>query len=382
VMVGGEALPPALLADLRKESRARILNMYGPTETTIWSTVADVTDAAEVTLGRPIANTQLYVLDGEGAPVVPGAPGELWIGGHGVTRGYWQREDLTAAAFRPDPFVPADRASAWGARMYRTGDLVRWREDGGLDYIGRADHQIKLRGFRIELGEIEAALAGQPGVREAVALVREDQPGDKRLVAYITGATDLSEKQLREALVSALPAHMVPGRILRLDRMPLTPNRKIDRKQLPRPEAVAAVAAAAPVIETAAPASVASPTEDLERAVHGLWSEVLGVAQIGPRDNFFALGGHSLLAIQLHRTMRDRLGLSRLGVTDIFRFPVMADFLRHLAGLTPVASVVAPAEAPVAAPPVTVPAEAGLASAAEDAMARRRALRAQLRGGG
>lgn len=392
VMVGGEALPPALLADLRQQTQARILNMYGPTETTIWSTTADVTTAAEVTLGRAIANTQLYVLDPEGAPVAPGAQGELWIGGHGVTRGYWQREDLTDKAFRADPFVPADHAAPWGARMYRTGDLVRWRDDGGLDYIGRADHQIKLRGFRIELGEIEAALGAQPGVREAVALVREDVPGDKRLVAYVTGQPDLCEKKLRESLVTHLPAHMVPGRIVRLDKMPLTPNRKLDRKQLPVPGAVGpgpVVAAPTAAIETAAAASAGAsgmgPSADLTAAVQALWSEVLGVAQIGPRDNFFALGGHSLLAIQLHRTMRDRLALPRLGVTDIFRFPVMGDFLKHVATLAPgntvsapVVAVAAPA-APVAAPVAVSPAAA--APAVDDAMAKRRALRAQLRGG-
>ncbi|MTH63235.1 MupA/Atu3671 family FMN-dependent luciferase-like monooxygenase [Paracoccus shanxieyensis] len=381
VMLGGEALPPALLAELRNVTRARVLNMYGPTETTIWSTTADVTDAAEITLGRPIANTQLYVLDPDGAPVAPGALGELWIGGHGVTRGYWQREDLTDKAFRPDPFVPADRASPWGARMYRTGDQVRWRDDGGLDYIGRADHQIKLRGFRIELGEIEAALGALPGVREAVALVREDTPGDKRLVGYVTG-TGLEEKAMRQALVTALPAHMVPGRIIRLETMPLTPNRKIDRKQLPVPGSVVVpVAVAAPVAAVvAAPAATQSaPSADLAADVQRLWSEVLGVAQIGARDNFFALGGHSLLAIQLHRTIRDKLALPRLGVTDIFRFPVLADFLRHVATLAP-ANAVAPA--PVAAAPVapTAPEVVTTAAAGDDAMAKRRALRAQLRG--
>ena len=391
MMVGGEALPPSLLAEIRSATRARVLNMYGPTETTIWSTVADLTDTTEVTLGRPIANTQLYVLDGDGVPVPPGAQGELWIGGHGVTRGYWRREDLTDKAFQPDPFVPADRAAPWGARIYRTGDLVRWRDDGSLEYIGRADHQIKLRGFRIELGEIEAQLAAQPGVREVVALVREDAPGDKRLVAYVTGAADLGEKQLREALLTHLPGHMVPGRIIRLERMPLTPNRKIDRKQLPVPGAVAmapAVAAPAAAIEAATAASAvasnAAPSEDLAQSVQALWSEVLGVGQIGPRDNFFALGGHSLLAIQLHRTMRDRLALPRLGVTDIFRFPVMADFLKHVATLAPANRAAPAAAAPAVAPPtpvVPVPGSEVAAAGGDDAMAKRRALRAQLRGG-
>ena len=326
------------------------------------------------------------MLDGDGVPVPPGAQGELWIGGHGVTRGYWQRADLTDAAFRADPFVPADRAAPWGARMYRTGDLVRWREDGGLDYIGRADHQIKLRGFRIELGEIEAALAAQPGVREAVALVREDAPGDKRLVGYVTGSADLCEKALRETLTLHLPAHMVPGRILRLDHMPLTPNRKIDRKQLPVPGAVviAAITAAVPTPEAGSAVAAATPTEDLAQAVQALWSEVLGVQQIAPRDNFFALGGHSLLAIQLHRTMRERLSLPRLGVTDIFRFPVMADFLKHVANLTPASAAgdsAAPAPAAAPAAPAPAAADKGADASGDDAMARRRALRAQLRGG-
>ncbi|SMG39517.1 MupA/Atu3671 family FMN-dependent luciferase-like monooxygenase [Paracoccus sp. J56] len=399
VMVGGEALPPSLLAEIKAATRARVLNMYGPTETTIWSTVADLTDTAEVTLGRPIANTRLYVLDGDGTPVPPGAQGELWIGGHGVARGYWQREDLTTAAFRPDPFVPADGAPPWGVRMYRTGDLVRWGEDGGLDYIGRADHQVKLRGFRIELGEIEAQLAAQPGVCEAVALVREDVPGDKRLVAYVTGAANLCEKRLREALQAHLPVHMVPGRIVRLEKMPLTPNRKIDRKHLPVPGAVtsapigtAAGVATQTAIEAvpaaAAMAANTAPTEDLSKEVQAIWCEVLGVEQVGPRDSFFALGGHSLLAIQLHRTLRDRLALPRLGVTDIFRFPVMGDFLRHVANLVPAndaapAAAAAPpvvtAQTPAPAAPVAAPA-ATPSVAGDDIMARRRALRAQLRG--
>lgn len=406
LMVGGEALPPSLLAELRKVTSARILNMYGPTETTIWSTVADLSGDA-ITLGQPIANTQVYVLDGEGNPVPPDGQGELWIGGHGVTRGYWQRDDLTAAAFRPDPFVQADRAAPGGARMYRTGDLVRWREDGALDYIGRADHQIKLRGFRIELGEIESALSELPGVREAVAIVREDTPGDRRLVAYVTGQ-GLDEGRMRAVLIEHLPAHMVPGRIVALDRMPLTPNRKIDRKQLPVPGAagVQVVGSApvsppvsAPIAPPSAPISApanqpaepAAANEDLARALLAIWSETLGVPQIGPRDNFFALGGHSLLAIQLHRTLRDRLGLARLGVTDIFRFPVFDAFVKHVAKLAPVRATKPveaapqPAPQPVATPvpqPVAVPAPQPAAMAEDDPIARRRALRAQLRGNG
>ncbi|MFB9222922.1 MupA/Atu3671 family FMN-dependent luciferase-like monooxygenase [Paracoccus cavernae] len=413
IMVGGEALPPSLLAEMRRLSDAKILNMYGPTETTIWSTVADLSHGAEVTLGRPIANTQIYVLDTEGSPVPPDGQGELWIGGHGVTRGYWQREDLTNAAFRPDPFVTPDRAAPWGARMYKTGDLVRWREDGLLDYIGRADLQIKLRGFRIELGEIEAALADLTGVRDAVAIVREDVAGDRRLVAYVTGA-GLDEARMREALIERLPGHMVPGRIVVLDKMPLTPNRKIDRKQLPvpggvvravpvvAPPPVAPPVAVAPAPVAPAPVAANAGNAELAQGVLEIWRETLGVPSIAPRDNFFALGGHSLLAIQLHRTLRDRLGLARLGVTDVFRFPVFEAFQKHVAGLAPAGAataapvatpaaprpaVVAPAvqapvqvAAPVAQPAVMqAPAAAPISESASDIVAQRRAMRAQLR---
>lgn len=359
VLLGGEALPVTLLEELRGITEARVMNMYGPTETTIWSTVAELKPGITgAPIGLPIANTAVYVLDPSGQPVPDGAEGELFIGGDGVTRGYWQRPDLTAAAFLPDPFRE-------GGRMYRTGDRVRWRADGMLDYLGRIDQQVKLRGFRIEPGEIETALMRQPGVREAVAIVREDTPGDRRLVAYVTGAP-VAEAALRDAIAAELPVHMLPGRIVHLDSLPLTPNRKIDRKALPPP----------PAVLTASSAPVAQPVaahEKLAPEIRAIWAEILGLAEINARDNFFAAGGHSLLAIQLHRTLRDRLGLTRLGVTDVFRFPVLADFIRHAEGLaegTP--PVVAPERPPVA--PAPAPAAPG------DTMAARRALRAQLRG--
>lgn len=415
VMIGGEALPQTLLDQLRDLTSARVLNMYGPTETTIWSTVADLSGGADISLGRPIVNTQIYVLDDDGNPVSPDGQGELWLGGHGVTRGYWQRPDLTDAAFRPDPFVTPEHAAPAGARMYRTGDLVRWREDGSLDYIGRTDHQIKLRGFRIELGEIETALSQLPGVRESVAIVREDSPGDRRLTAYVTGAITLDETKMRQVLIEALPAHMVPGRIVVLDQMPLTPNRKVDRKQLPVPGAVVRGQAAAQPLAAATvgqanlapPATMVAPVLDVEpeglsagsepeaadlvQAIHAIWVETLGVQQIAGKDNFFALGGHSLLAIQLHRTLRDRLGLARLGVTDIFRFPVFDAFQKHVLKLAPSGAMSKPVQTTVppsvvAAAPRTVaplaPAAPAMAAEQDDPMARRRALRAQLRQNG
>ncbi|AUH34291.1 MupA/Atu3671 family FMN-dependent luciferase-like monooxygenase [Paracoccus tegillarcae] len=377
MMIGGEALPPSLVRDLRAVTKAQILNMYGPTETTIWSSVARLAPDQDTTpLGPPIANTQLYVLDDAGEPLGDGEEGELWIGGHGVTRGYWNRADLTDAAFRPDPFVQADRAAPWGARMYRTGDLVRWRSDGQMDFLGRADGQIKLRGFRIELGEIEARLAEQPGVREAVVILRSDASGQGRLLGYVTGEPALDEAHLRAGLQDVLPQHMLPARITRLDAMPQTPNRKIDRKALPDPAAPAAQTAAKAAAPQQASAPQAQTGEDPSQLVHEVWAETLGLSTIAAKDNFFAIGGHSLLAIQLHRVLRDRLAVSGLGVTDVFRFPVFGDYQRHVAGLTGSAQPQKPA-APAAPQPraeSTAP-QAG----ADDPMARRRAMRAQLR---
>ncbi|MDZ4392368.1 MupA/Atu3671 family FMN-dependent luciferase-like monooxygenase [Cypionkella sp.] len=350
VMLGGEALPGALVNDLRQATAARVLNMYGPTETTIWSSVEDVGDVDGVcNIGKPLANQQIYVLDEAMNPVAPGVAGELWIGGDGVTRGYWQRPDLTAERFVNDPFVSADNACAWGARMYRTGDLVRWRADGKVDFLGRTDHQVKLRGYRIELGEIESVLEAQPGVRQAVVMAREDAPGDLRLVAYIVGAA--SEAALRAELAGLLPEHMMPAHFVSLDAFPLTPNRKVDRKALPAPSAKP--------LETQ---SFVAPTSDIEAQIAAIWARVLGVAKVGSKDNFFALGGHSLLAVQVHREIRDSLGAAKLSITDIFRFPVLAALAAHLD------------DRPKAAPAVV----SDRADARADAMARRRAMRGQV----
>lgn len=347
LMVGGEALPAALASDLRQATGARILNMYGPTETTIWSTVSQVGAVQGVAgIGTPIANTQVYVLDDGLQPVPDGVAGELWIGGDGVARGYWQRDDLTAERFRPDPFVTQDRAAPWGARMYRTGDLARWR-DGVLDYLGRTDHQVKLRGYRIEPGEIEAAVEAQAGVTQAVVMAREDAPGDVRLVAYVAGSA--REPALRAALAARLPDHMQPQHWVALASFPLTPNGKVDRKALPAPQAVAPVADSAP------------PAEGVEAQIAAIWARVLGVPRVGPQDNFFALGGHSLLAVQVHREIRERMGAARLSITDIFRFPVLSALARHLD------------DRPVPVAPVASASDR--AEARGDAMARRRALR-------
>ncbi len=353
--VGGEALPGPRVRDLARATPAHITNMYGPTETTIWSATEPAQPCeGTVNIGRPIANTALYVLDESGAPLPIGVAGELWIGGAGVARGYLGRDGLTEAAFRPDPFTGT-------GRIYRTGDLVRRRPDGRLDFIGRADGQVKLRGFRIELGEIEARLAAALGAgAQVVVLLREDQEGDARLVAYVTGAT-LHEKALRAALAKSLPAYMVPAHFVALDSFPLTPNKKIDRKALPAPAEVTTQAAASQ--------DFAAPSGEAEAKIAEIWSRILGVARIGARDNFFELGGHSLLAVQAHREIKAALGAEDLSITDIFRFPTLEAIAERVTGAT---------NAPDPAPQEGASSRAG---ARAEAMAKRRAMRAGRRRG-
>ncbi|MBM3606448.1 MAG: non-ribosomal peptide synthetase, partial [Alphaproteobacteria bacterium] len=302
--------------------------------------------------------------------------GELWIGGAGVTRGYWNREPQTEAAFPQ---------TAEG-RLYRTGDLCRRDSDGRLRFLGRVDQQVKLRGYRIELGEIETRLARLPGVREVAVVARAEGQGERQLIGFVTGEETLDPASLRSALAQDLPDFMVPLRVHVLPAMPLTPNRKIDRKALatgdvvpaptqrPRPMPVKPVSAVsvAPAADVAPPASA-----DLQDRIGQLMARILGLAAVQPGDNFFSLGGHSLLAVQLHRSIREELGLARSSITDIFRFPILSDLAAHLAG--PRAAPVQPANAAPAVTPVSAPATP---ASAEDLMAARRALRARMRPGG
>ncbi|MDU1670176.1 MAG: amino acid adenylation domain-containing protein, partial [Bradyrhizobium sp.] len=280
VLSGGEALAPDLARRLTALSR-EVWNLYGPTETTVWSARHRL-DAAESQpmLGGPIGNTTLYVLDGHLNLAPVGVTGELFIGGAGLARGYWQRASLSAERFVPDPFGPA------GARLYRTGDLARWRADGVLDHVGRADHQVKIRGHRIELGEIEARLREQAGVRDSVVVARE-LGGSRQLVGYVSGEDALDGASFRAALVPVLPDYMVPSRVMVLPQLPLTPNGKIDRKALPQPDA-----------RPSERARIA-PRNPTEAALAAIWADLLHQDEVGVTDNFFELGGDSLVAVQL-----------------------------------------------------------------------------------
>jgi len=283
VSLGGEAVPPALVAGLRAAApAARILNAYGPSEDTTYSTTAVLEAGREVTIGRPVANARVYLLDARGEPVPAGVPGELFMEGAGLSRGYLDRPEMTAEKFVPDPF-----AAVPGSRLYRVGDLARRRPDGELEYLGRVDHQVKIRGFRVELGEIEAALARHPGVREAVVMARDDGDRGKRLVAYVT-PRGVASSELRSFLRESLPDYMVPTAFVHLDALPLSPNGKIDRRALPDPGAPAA-----------APAPVSASRGPVTEALTALMAEVLGVERVGEADDFFELGGHSLLATRL-----------------------------------------------------------------------------------
>jgi len=287
VLVGGEALPAELARELMQRC-GQVWNMYGPTETTIWSSVYKVQgdEARILPIGRPIANTSFYILDQDRQPVAVGSEGELYIGGEGLARGYFERPELTSEKFVSDPF--SDRPQA---RMYRSGDLVRSREDGNVEYLGRLDHQIKIRGFRIELGEIEAVLDQHSDVLRSVVVAQEESCGDKRLIAYVVMNTEseASAAQLREHARKQLPDYMIPAAIVQLATLPLTPNGKVDRKALPAPQAT----------DFASDVNYVAPRNPIERKLVMLWEATLGIHPIGVRTSFFDLGGRSLLAARL-----------------------------------------------------------------------------------
>jgi natural product biosynthesis luciferase-like monooxygenase protein len=310
MLVGGEPLPGSLANELRAVVKGPVLNMYGPTETTIWSSTYDVgQEHGTVPIGRPIANTRFYVLDRHGQPVPVGVPGELYIGGAGVVRGYLGRPDLTAERFLADPFVA-------GQCVYRTGDVVRFRADGVAEFLGRADHQVKIRGHRIELGEIEAVVGLHPEVRQVVVHPWQRSEEDLVLVAYVVARDGKrpTEDALRAHARARLPEAMVPGRVVLLDQLPLTPNGKVDRKALPVPTD-GAPQGLKPQAE--------EPATALEQLVVEVWQSVLGVQQVGRSDHFFELGGNSLTTIQVAVRIRDALGIE-LPLRAIFDAPTVS----------------------------------------------------------
>jgi amino acid adenylation domain-containing protein len=321
ILCGGEAFPPELAEALLPRCGS-LWNMYGPTETTIWSSVHQVQAAGgPVPLGEPIANTQFYLLDRYGNLTPEGVPGELHIGGRGLARGYRNRPELTREKFIADPFGAGPES-----RLYRTGDLARYQSDGELEFLGRLDHQVKVRGFRIELGEIEAALSGHAMVRSAVVAARDDGRGQTQLVGYLLceGESRPSVGALREHLRKGLPEYMLPSAFVFLEAFPLTPNGKVDRRALPAPET------SRPLLEDA----YAPPESDLERRLAAIWCEVLQLEQVGVNDNFFDLGGHSLLLVQLANRLRDVAG-REIPILDLFKYPTvrtLAEFLRGGAG--------------------------------------------------
>jgi amino acid adenylation domain-containing protein len=313
LLCGGEALPRALADRLVERGRA-LWNLYGPTETTIWSSAGRVAPGTgPIDIGRPIARTQLYVLDAGFQPVPVGVTGELYIAGTGLARGYLGRPGATALRFLPDPF-----GAEPGGRLYRTGDLARWLPDGRLECLGRVDHQVKVRGYRIELGEIEAALARHPAVRQAAVVAREEEAGDQRLVAYIACTSIVpAAGELRAWLKNWLPEYMVPAHFQVVDALPLTPNGKIDRKALPAPELGR---------ETGVRArALVAPRGPVEEALVAIWAEVLGqpAASIGIQESFFELGGHSLLATRLVSRVRDLFRVE-MPLRRLFEEPTVA----------------------------------------------------------
>ncbi len=314
VLCGGEALPREL-ANQISERVASLWNMYGPTETTIWSSTIQIhSGKSPVTIGPPIDNTQFHVLDRCGQLTPIGVPGELHIGGDGLARGYFRRPELTA-----EKFVHGQIFNQTETRLYKTGDLVRRLPDGTFEFLGRLDFQVKLRGFRIELGEIEAALARYPGVGEAVVVLREDIPGDKRLVAYLTSDQQaITVTALREFLNGKIPNYMLPAAVIRMDRMPLTPNGKVDRRALPAPDAG----------QAAMEREYIAPRSPQEKALADIWAEVLRLERVGVQDNLFELGADSLHIFQI-AARANKVGIS-LAPAQFLKYRTITSLLAQL----------------------------------------------------
>ena len=307
IMIGGEVVPESLVIEIRKLTSARIYNMYGPTETTIWSTVKDLTTDTGVNIGTPIANTRIYIVDHHDQCQPIGVVGELCISGDGLARGYLEQPELTQEKFVLNPFEP-------GKRMYRTGDLARWLPDGNIEFLGRIDYQVKIRGFRIELGEIENQLLRHRNIKEAVVIETESQ-GYKYLCAYLVIKEEMKLSELREYLATNLPDYMIPSYFVKLEKLPLTPNGKIDRKGLPKPDGS--------IIRVR---DYVAPANDLEEQMVQIWQEVLGIEKISVNENFFELGGDSIKAIQV--TTRLYNHQLKSNVRELFKNPTIELFTK------------------------------------------------------
>ncbi|WP_036447748.1 non-ribosomal peptide synthetase, partial [Mycolicibacterium hassiacum] len=331
LVVGGEACPPDVV-DKWSPGR-RMINGYGPAETTVCITISGPLRSGEsVPIGYPVTGAALFVLDEWLRLVPPGVVGELYAAGRGVTCGYIRRPGLTASRFVACPFGEP------GSRMYRTGDLVRWGADGQLRYLGRADEQVKIRGYRIELGDIQSALAGLDGVRQAAVIVREDRPGDKRLVGYVTetapGAVRPSE--LRAALAEQLPPYMVPAAVVVLDALPLTGNGKLDRRALPAPDYREGD-------------NYRAPSTPAEEILAGVYAQVLGLERVGVDDSFFDLGGDSISAMRLVAAINDAFG-TQVSVRTVFEAPTVAQLAPRIGDDTDVLEPLVPVERPDVVP--------------------------------
>jgi acyl-coenzyme A synthetase/AMP-(fatty) acid ligase/acyl carrier protein len=347
LLLGGEALPGPLADRLAATVAGEVRNLYGPTETTIFSLSQRVERGeTKPLIGRPLSNTEVYLLDAALRPVPLGARGEVFLGGDGVSMGYWRRPDLTAERFLPDPL-----GGRPGARLYRTGDLARHRQDGSVDYLGRSDHQVKVRGVRVELGEIEQALRAHPAVALAVAAVRDDAPGGRQLIAYLVPVAGSqagglvggpSASELRRFLAERLPEAMIPAAFVPLAALPLNRNGKVDRKALPAPDAG----------RLRLDSAYAPPRTPDEKTLAAIWQDVLGHERIGVDDNFFELGGSSLLLVEIEARLREAFHRD-IPIVEMFRHPTIRSLAEAMeaGGRQPAAAAEArpaPARVPVA----------------------------------
>jgi acyl-CoA synthetase (AMP-forming)/AMP-acid ligase II/acyl carrier protein len=311
MLIGGEAVKEDIKDTLAV--MGDLYNCYGPTETTIWSAIKKLSPGEKVTIGKPIANTNILILNSNQQLCPIGVAGEICIGGDGLARGYFNRAELTAEKFIPDRY-----SKEVGDKLYRTGDLGRWLDNGDIECLGRLDDQVKIRGFRIELGEIETVLEQCPSVQQAVVIAKEDSQHNKRLVGYIVSEGPIEKEIINNYLKGKLPAYMVPALWVAMESLPLTPNGKINRKALPDPD-----------ISGASSNSYEAPRNELEIALVDIWQQLLGVERVGINDNFFELGGHSLLIIKMVSMIRKQLSFT-IPVLLLFQFTTISDISKYL----------------------------------------------------